>query len=60
MPNAFSFSRSFAIASVLVTVFATNSFAGDLKLANVFSDHMVLQREKAVPVWGWAGACETD
>lgn len=28
--------------------------AADLTLAAVFSDHMVLQREKAVPVWGWA------
>ena len=28
--------------------------AGDLKLAAVFSDHMVLQRDKPVPVWGWA------
>jgi sialate O-acetylesterase len=28
--------------------------AGELKLAAVFSDHMVLQRDKSVPVWGWA------
>ena len=28
--------------------------AGELKLAAVFSDHMVLQRDKPVPVWGWA------
>lgn len=28
--------------------------AADLKLAAVFSDHMVLQRDKPVPVWGWA------
>lgn len=27
--------------------------AADLKLAAVFSDHMVLQRDKSVPVWGW-------
>jgi len=30
------------------------SRAEDLRLANLFSDHMVLQREKPVPVWGWA------
>ena len=28
--------------------------AADLKLASVFSDHTVLQRERPVPVWGWA------
>ena len=32
--------------------------AADFKLAAVFSDHMVLQREKPVPVWGWADAGE--
>lgn len=26
----------------------------ELKLANVFSDHMVLQQEKPIRVWGWA------
>ena len=29
---------------------------GSLQLAGVFSDHMVLQRDKPVPVWGWADA----
>ncbi len=33
--------------------------AADLKLAAVFSDHMVIQREKPVPVWGWADAGES-
>ncbi len=28
--------------------------AAELKLAALFSDHMVLQRDKPVPVWGWA------
>jgi len=32
--------------------------AADLKLPAVFSDHMVLQRDKAVAVWGWADAEE--
>ena len=27
--------------------------AEDLRLAHIFSDHMVLQREAFVPVWGW-------
>ena len=32
--------------------------AADLKLAAALSDHMVLQRDKPVPVWGWADAGE--
>ncbi len=32
--------------------------AAELKLAAVFGDHMVLQREKPVAVWGWADAGE--
>lgn len=27
--------------------------AAEVKLPAVFSDHMVLQRDKAIPVWGW-------
>lgn len=33
--------------------------ADDLKLASVLSNHMVLQREKPVPVWGRADAGES-
>ncbi|WP_372721613.1 sialate O-acetylesterase [Novipirellula sp.] len=33
--------------------------AAELKLASVFSDHMVLQREQSVPVWGVANAGES-
>ncbi|EMI22448.1 sialic acid-specific 9-O-acetylesterase, partial [Rhodopirellula maiorica SM1] len=33
--------------------------AAELKLASVFSDHMVLQREQSVPVWGIAEAGES-
>jgi sialate O-acetylesterase len=29
-----------------------------VKLPSVFSSHMVLQRDQAVPVWGWAAAGE--
>ena len=30
----------------------------NIKLASPFSDHMVLQRDKPVPVWGWAAPGE--
>ncbi len=30
------------------------SHAAELKLARVFSQNTVLQRDRAVPVWGWA------
>lgn len=30
----------------------------DVRLPGIFSDHMVLQRDAAVPVWGWADAGE--
>lgn len=33
---------------------AANASAGALRAASPFSDHMVLQRDKAVPVWGVA------
>jgi len=29
-----------------------------VKLARLFSDHVVLQRQKPIPVWGWANANE--
>ena len=32
--------------------------AADVRLPAVFSDHMVLQREAPVPVWGWANPGE--
>lgn len=35
----------------------TSVFA-QLKLARLFSDHVVLQRQKPIPVWGWANAGE--
>lgn len=40
--------------SVLL-LFALHSAAfAQLKLARLFSDHVVLQRQKPIPVWGWA------
>jgi sialate O-acetylesterase len=44
-------------ASLIALVVALGAFqqgADAAKLATLFSDHMVLQREQPVPVWGWA------
>lgn len=43
-----------ALATMAATVSTT--LAADLRLSPVFSDHMVLQRDKPVKVWGWANA----
>ena len=38
---------------LLLLACATTSFA-QVKFARLFSDHVVLQRQKPIPVWGWA------
>lgn len=44
------------LPAAVVLAFAASAMAnaGELALAAIFSDHMVLQRDKPVPVWGWA------
>jgi sialate O-acetylesterase len=44
--------RSFCVASFLIALSATACAA--VRLPAIFSDHMVLQADKDVPVWGWA------
>lgn len=36
-----------------------SSVSAQVRLARIFSDHVVLQRQKPIPVWGWAKANET-
>ncbi len=43
------------LALVLVCVGVAQA---EVRLPRVFSDHMVLQRERPVPVWGWAAPGE--
>jgi len=47
--------------SILLAVLAgcSSLFAAGFRLAAPISDHMVLQREKPVAVWGWADAGES-
>jgi len=42
---------------ILFLVSTTSTFA-QVKLARLFSDHVVLQRQKPIPIWGWAKAGE--
>jgi sialate O-acetylesterase len=44
--------------SLLATLLLVPSLHAAVKLPLVFSDHMVLQRDAPVPVWGWADAGE--
>ncbi|AWV99265.1 sialate O-acetylesterase [Arcticibacterium luteifluviistationis] len=40
------------ILSLLLFFLSSTAFA-QLKVANIFGDHMVLQRDKPIHVWGW-------
>ncbi len=45
--------KNILIAMLLMLCISATSHA-ELRLPNIFGDHMVLQREKVVRVWGWA------
>ncbi len=47
-----SFLLKASLAAALVS--SVSLLQADVKLPAVFSDHMVLQREKPIAVWGWA------
>src|SRR3954452_4217907 len=44
----------FGGAFILAVTLFTAAARADVKLPAVFSDNMVLQREKPIAVWGWA------
>lgn len=45
-------------ASPILLLTLGSTALADVKLPALFSDHLVLQRDVAVPVWGWADAGE--
>jgi sialate O-acetylesterase len=57
--NKFSALKSVFFALFFCFVLGNSSARAEVKLARFFSDHVVLQREKPIPVWGWANANET-
>jgi len=46
--------KSFLTRITLASVYLSSAALADLKVADIFSDHAVLQREANVPVWGTA------
>lgn len=47
-----------ALGSLLLAAPLNALHAAELKLASIFTDHMIVQRDKPVPVWGWSDAGE--
>lgn len=50
----FNVSRSLMCGLGILLFTAATTARANVKLPAIFSDHMVLQRDAAVPVWGWA------
>jgi len=46
--------RSSPLITVLALCVPASPARAEVRLAKIFSDHMVLQRDRPVPVWGWA------
>ena len=46
--------RTAICTALLAAALAGPALAADARLAHIFQDNMVLQRQKPVPVWGWA------
>ncbi|MCB0651045.1 MAG: sialate O-acetylesterase [Saprospiraceae bacterium] len=44
--------------TMLLLVLAGSGVFGQVSLPRIFSDHMVLQRDQPIPVWGWAAPKE--
>lgn len=42
------------VLSFILCLLAPAALQAELRLTNIFASHMVLQRDLAVPVWGWA------
>ena len=54
----------FDLKSVFAALFfcfilGSSTVFAEVKLARLFSDHVVLQRQKLIPVWGWANPNES-
>ena len=46
------FPKSLAVS--IISLLAVTGLRGEVRMPALFSDHMVIQRDAAVPIWGWA------
>jgi len=46
------------ILAVIVGVSFCSTTLADIRLPGVFADHMVVQRDQSIPVWGWGDSGE--
>ncbi|MBL9154467.1 MAG: hypothetical protein JNK37_18395 [Verrucomicrobiales bacterium] len=54
-----AFSRFLALALAAGALSAAPALRAELKLPAIVGDHMVLQRDLALPIWGWATPGQT-
>ena len=54
-----TFLRSVMKTLFLCVILGNSAVFAEVKLARLFSDHVVLQRQKPIPVWGWANPNES-
>ncbi|MFM6975849.1 MAG: sialate O-acetylesterase [Sphingobacteriaceae bacterium] len=53
--NISRLAKALSVLLFIQLCFAISGF-GQVKMASIFTDNMVLQREAQVPVWGWSAA----
>ena len=58
MNHAIKRPAALALAAVLFAVALPAALSAEVKLPAVIGDHMVVQQDKPVAVWGWAGKAE--
>src|SRR6188474_682541 len=46
------------IIILTISLLASIIVSAQVRTANIFTSHMVLQRDKTIPVWGWANKNE--
>lgn len=47
-------SRARLVLGLCLTLAGGSVASADVRLPSIFSDHMVLQQNKPIPIWGWA------